>query len=420
MSFLSIAPATARAHVVCLEFGIARDLWDASGPTNGNEFYEEYGRDDGAGSFVAQRWIARVRDDADGRTLWGWQPLDGDGCADFDLPTGVTDLQVQWVRWAMWDADADPDAPDTGNQIVGYNCTPTEECLFQLLDEVIPVDTDGTTELSPDTVLLDDDVTLSDLGLWAATFSEERFASLDEQTTTESRVYIGSDPGGILPATTQADYTFGNQPSVCLETNAANSKFTVAHEYGHLQTIVVATVQNPPRIGEADIDYGGNEHSFNSIERQSAASIEGMANWYAVATWHDLEERPPPGLPNCVMCSASERYIQPSSATSRQPFLVSPTPTDPQCDPPGGPVCGAGDANEWDYLVALSEFYQSSSDPDLRLMFTMVSDFFINGTWVVTGSTGDFWTNFSSRMATHLGSANTDWSTAAAAWSIDQ
>lgn len=100
--------ARAEPHQMCLYLDIGGDFWDASPrAADGKDFREEYGRNEGPTSFPAQRWLARVRDEAADEIVFGWRPLDGNGCAAFELPGGETELTMEWMRWAVWNEEVE-------------------------------------------------------------------------------------------------------------------------------------------------------------------------------------------------------------------------------------------------------------------------------------------------------------------------
>lgn len=135
-------PAHAEPHRVCLYLDIGDLYWDASPrASDGRDFREEYGRNEGPTAYPAQRWLARVRDESTGTIVFGWSPLDGSGYAAFELPPAETELRVEWARWAVWN-----DAPNTGNQLVGYRCDPQMDSCALDIRSRMPADVAaGTT-----------------------------------------------------------------------------------------------------------------------------------------------------------------------------------------------------------------------------------------------------------------------------------
>jgi hypothetical protein len=408
--------AQAEPHQLCLYLDIGDDLWDASPrAADGENFREEYGRNEGSTSYPAQRWLARVRDEATDDIVFGWRPLDGNGCAAFELPGGETELTIEWVRWAVWN-----DAPETGNQLVGYDCNAVMTgCDLLPAARTLPANmATGITEVVIE--LLDTEEI--DLLFWAATFAEERFASQGEQPLDNARIYVGYDPQNVLPGATQADRTFGNQPSVVIDGDSWHSKFTIAHELGHQQTISASQAS----FGSADLDYcydpnvypvapAGcpSNHTFDSHEWQAAAAVEGIAHWYAVSVWNDVD------LVECENCLAGTRYVQPLAADDARAYIV---PRDTAlCTDLDVPQCPAGVGNEWDWLSALRLFRLGApATPSFRTMFRMLSVFYASGTWNANLATDAFWTGLDQTMAAQLGANHAAWQAAAMQMELDR
>ena len=416
-AWLVLLPGSARAqpHRVCLYLDLGALYWDASPrAADGEDFREEYGRNEGALSYPAQRWLAHVRDEDSGLALFGWEPLDATGCAELELPDETTSLRVEWVRWALWE-----DEPETGNQIIGYRCPQPETCAFEQLRQTVPPDrVSGMTAVHVSSL----QVQPTDAVLWAAAFAEDRFAAMGEQPLHDTRIYLGHDPYGVLPGRTQADRTFGNQPSVIIEGRSWHSKFTVAHEYGHQQTINAAN----PGFGPDDLDYCYDPtsypasvadcphiHTMTSHEWQAAAAIEGIASWYAVSTWNDVD------LVECPNCQPGVRYVSPRSATEASTYAVPRTTA--LCTALGEPQCPPGVGNEWDWLSALRMFrLQAPTTPSFHTMLTMLSATFAAGNWSPRSPDGSFWAAFDQTMALHLGANHPAWQNAAMQMELDR
>jgi hypothetical protein len=412
--YLTPAAVRAESHRLCLYLDLGTEFWDASPrAADGRDFDEEYGRYEGPTSYPAQRWLARIRDESADEVVFGWHPLDGSGCAEFGI-AGDTDLTIEWVRWAAWE-----DSPETGNNIIGYDCDPSmSSCTLMVPRTVtLPVNTAaGTTE-----VIVSTSIRPVDLVFWAASFAEERFASLGEQPLVATRMYVSYDPLNVLPGATQADRTFGNQPSVVIQGKSYHSKFTVAHELGHQQTIAAAR----PGFGANDVDYCYDSaayplappgctpnHAMQSHEWQAAAAVEGIAHWYAVATWNDVD------LVECMNCQQGVRFVAPSAPDVAQTFNI-PRQT-PLCTAIGQAECPPGVGNEWDWASGFSMFRTSVPPPTLRSIFGMVSAAYATGNWPPNAPNDAFWVGFSQAMVSHLGPSKAAWDAAASQMELDR
>lgn len=419
---LAVVPVSVEAatHKVCLDFELGPELWDASprpyGPActtqsechaqgydggchdflnvcqmNPTDYGEVYGRWEGERPFVPQRWLARVHE-ANGLDLWGWAPLDEDGCTG-EFETSATDFDVYWTRWAVW---------SNGNQTVGYTCDSMDNCEFQHQEEVLGVEanTEGDPIITTVTIT-DAELDLLPQGpltyaFWSATFSEERASYHDELTTL-----VAYDPTGDFQSGTAASRYLGGYSGFVIKGAGYHSKFVCSHEKGHVETALAPI----PAFSEADIDYDYNMspyHTWESEEYQAAALVEGMANLYALSVWHDLDQ---PGPNNGV-----------DAAMTADLYGAKPVPhffEDPFCD-----MCPAGVGNEWDWASALRVFIEEV-DPPLALVFGIIEAVYDEG-WVASGTTAGFWTNFDTAMQTHLGSDYGDWLDIAEDWGLDR
>jgi hypothetical protein len=439
--------AHAVPHRLCLYFDIGDELWDASPrAADGAELWEEYGRNTGPMGFPAQRRLVHIRDESTGQVVWGWRPLGGwdpfpadatpgcncgvqpppplpedAGCADFELDDPMTTLTVQWTRWSVWGDPQDPTGPATGNQIIGYNCDVTMTgCSFDIPVVVgVPADLAGETNV----VIPFTGVEPVDLPLWAVTFSEDRFAALGEQPLENTTFYVGYDEDNVLPGLTQADRTFGNQPSVVIAGNSYHGKFVAAHEYGHQQTMAASQPSfgrpdlnycySPDTYPAADNDCENPQHLAFSSEWQGAAAIEGFAHWYSASAWHDVDDE------ECGNCLNRTSFIDIQGATMATTYDI---PRDqPFCPATIEDPCPAGVNTEHDWVSALRIYrLNAGTTPDFRTIFTMLESYYDTGTWIAADPSDAFWLGFDDTMEEHLGAGYEDWVTAAQEWRLDR
>ncbi len=280
----------AETRQICVTFGLGSTYADASPRRNGiwipgqpsKDAGETYGRTDQP--FPAIAMLARVRD-ASG-VVWGWAPLDEHGCTgEFETPTNSVTLE--YYDWAYF-------ADDTG--VVAYDCWSGDGCSFEQADVEVTLETGVThyelVHLKPTAPMF-----------WATVFSTFRLSLVHglplyavlTRDETGTRRNLGGWP--------TANYrgTIGDSRGT------DHSKFTLAHEWGHIQTILATT-----DVLASDIDYGytpsmcsddpesenyqpgctpSTQHAIDSLEYQSAASVEGFANWYAMSVWNDESQK---------------------------------------------------------------------------------------------------------------------------------
>ena len=154
------------------------------------------------------------------------------------------------------------------------------------------------------------------------------------------------------------------------------------------------------------------ESPFDKPEWQAGAAVEGMAHWYAVATWNDVD------IVDCSGCQPSTRYVQPFTPTDAVAYVV-PKPK-PVCSAPSV-SCPPGVSNEWDWLSALRLFrINAPVTPSFRIMLRMVSRVYAEGTWITASPSSDFWTAFDQVMVSYLGPLYPAWQAAATQMEIDQ
>lgn len=414
---LCLLSATARAaeHQVCLYLDLGPEFWDASPREyDGYDFEEEYGRNEGDHSYPALRWLARIRDVASDEILFGWDPLDANGCATVSIE-GLREVRFEWIRWASW-----VDGVGSGNQLLGYRCDPATSDCNVLMPRSRTTILDSAL-MGTDVVFLGDDLEPIDWLFWAATFSEDRFAIMDEQPLNDMSVYISYDPSDLLPYETQANWTFGNQASIVFQGESWHSKFTASHELGHQQTIAAVN----PSFPSSDLDYCYDpavypltsmctaNHTMYSHEWQAAAALEGIANWYAVSVWNDVDAL------ECMNCMPNVYLVWPDAADQASAYTVPRG--SPWCTQVAQPACPPGVGNEWDWLSAFRLFRLSPSQPSFRTMFRMLSEFYASGSWTANEPNVTFFAGLEQAMSNHLSAAEqADWTAAAATMELER
>jgi hypothetical protein len=288
-------PATARAeqHRICLVYEDL-NIWDASSRFYGDDAGEDHGRRSPVGDpetllqFVPSHMLARVLDE-DMVSLWGWRPVGSDGC------TGVFDadgtVSVEWMNWSYW--------PETDNSIATGKC---DASSCEIKREVQPV---YLTPGQHDVVFLLEKTKPEDALLWAASSIEDR-GSYNRGITTYGIHFPGSDPAlKPLPGASMAPLVGGN-PTMLFK-GPVHSKYTIGHEYGHAVTLVEIVSQFAPGPVDYCFDpdpndvpppYSCSQHTWESPEWQSAAIVEGFADFYSLAAWNDLPDEGYRGMPN--------------------------------------------------------------------------------------------------------------------------
>ena len=426
-ALLFVAPrlALAAPHDVCLYFDIGGQFWDAS-PYNGEEFKEEFGRHESNKSYPAQRWLAQVLDN-NGDVLFGWEPLDGNGCATVDVTDPSTAHVIRWVRWAHWET--------TGNHVVSYDCE-SDMSTCNLTD--LPTArsfTPGASSVSEVIVGYGSKPTEErrlprDMILWGTSFAEERMVSLGQNTMTDTRSYATYDEGGVMGSTgvlpgesTAAGYLIGNQPGFTVQSDSYHKKFTIAHEYGHISTIAGLVYQPAWTINYCyDKDTYPvvmscpSTHLVKSAEWGAASAIEGLATWFAVAVWHDVDLYPHPNSPNDF-----QTYDVSSSETTSDVYPI-PRP-EPLCNDDGEAPelwCPPGVSNEWDW-TSLFQVMRRDSGISLKKTFQLLAVTYGLGTWNAGSPNRDFYDEVDlAAQMTFSASEYAVWQTASEYWVVHE
>lgn len=375
-------PSTVHAVEVSVCVNVANNpvfMWDYSPTMDGRDALEDFGRLDQPNSLRVPRILTRIR--SNGATVWGWAPVGDDGCTTtFDVEAGTT-LDVDTYWWSYF---------GSGVSVVSLMCDADDS------------DCTGGAETGPAPVPPNGGVL--EFELEATRRSYVHFAA----SFAESRTHTGFPAGAWytrtgIPLNTVANRFAGGKPTANLGGDAFRRKFTVAHEYGHLKTLV----RQIPEFSSADVDYCHGEgacttnHSFSSPEWQAAAAIEGFANFYAMSVWNDIGASPRDGvLVKALDGSSWDCRYQPD------PFMPSPIVPD-ECVDPNSPLtvvadswhhqlncspdaCPAGVAAQADWTFALWDMRLYTAVP-LPTLFDMLS---VAYPWPVNGENQLYWNNF--------------------------
>lgn len=164
-------------------------------------------------------------------------------------------------------------------------------------------------------------------------------------------------------------------------------------------------------------EYGRNEGPTSYPAQrwlaQAVAAVEGIASWYSVSVWNDVD------LVECKNCQSGVRYVHPTSETEALTYAVPRG--SPLCTAMGEPPCPAGVGNEWDWMSAFRLFrLQAPMPPSFRTLFTMLSATYQAGTWPPASADGSFWEAVDLAMVDHLGPHYAAWHDAATQMELDR
>ena len=380
--------AVAASQIVCVHFDLDPVYTDASpagamcnslgcnapDPLTCCDQKEDFGRRDELDRWGAPRLLVQIRG-VDNEVLWGWRPLDGSGCTS-PIETQQTTLSLDYLPWSYSD--------DRNASIVGFNCDADQEperCAFETVSvNNFGLDDSGTTRVTiadPDGggPLLD----LNSL-LWAASFAEER---IPLWTGIVSYLVSTNDGKNV------ANLLVGGQPTANLLHSDARAKFTITHEFGHVQTVLQPLATFGEMFGGDDVDYsfitpGKFIHTRFSPEWQSAAALEGFAEYYSLLVWwkHDTpiaKQLGPAQDPDELIVISDTQFVR---------YI------DFICLPFNLPECPPGVANETDWMAALWNFSLSFSTPTETLRFLSTAYM-----WPVNGESDAYWVNFTDSIA---------------------
>jgi hypothetical protein len=375
------------AHAVEVRVCITVDndpilLWDYSPTLDGRDALDDFGRLDQPNALRVPRILTRIR--SNGATIWGWAPVGNDGCTPvLDIDAGAP-IETENYWWSYFS--------DSDVSVVSLDCPQDDsDCTTapQQIDMQVAPPNGGIIEVELD-------ANRRSYVHFAAAFAESRTPT-SSPAGTEYYTRTG------IPLDTHSNRFAGGKPTANLGEYAFARKFTVAHEYGHLKTLV----QPIPGFSNADVDYCYGDgscsltHTLSSNEWQAAAAIEGFADFYAMSVWNDLDGSTRDGiLVKAQSASAWECRYQPD------PNMPDPTLPD-DCVDANSPLtvvadswhyqldcspdnCPAGVAVQSDWTFALWDMRLNTS-AQLPILLNLLSAAY---PWPINGENQLYWNNF--------------------------
>jgi len=305
--------------------------------------------------------------------LWGWDVLDADGCTgSFD--TDATQVTIDYLPWSRWGS--------TSNQVVMLDCDFSDDCELRAGQ--------GTVAVSSGVYDIEYTDATASIGLrfaihWAMAYAEERKNYHTSQTFYGAQWDTQADTKGA-----QADLLIGRQPTVSIRFTAnARKKYTIAHEYGHLQTLVSVI---PQSLNYEDIDFcypsncadidGMLNHTFDSQEWQSAAAAEGFAHFYAMSVWNDLSE------------SVGVRATPGDDELSINAFKTDGMPTSIYETQYDGAMGDHGTAVERDWAFFLWDLATGTGAIDVSVVMFLLADAYDPAWPAPSDTSSDWWDHF--------------------------
>ncbi|WP_052559437.1 hypothetical protein [Enhygromyxa salina] len=347
---------------------------------DGRDLREDFGRLDEPGSLRFPRLLTSVT--LDGDRIWGWAPLDDEGCStEFDAPVGAT-LEVESYFWSYFS--------ETSVSVVSLDCAGSEiDCHSKGSVKPVPVPPGGGD-------LQVEYATRQSYIHFAAAFAERRVPTAHNETYC-TRTSVG--------ANTISNRFAGGWPTSNIGHSVFASKFSVTHEYGHLKTLVhsVPSFSN----AQADYCYGGPNDctltwSAESTEWQSAAAIEGFADFFAMLVWNDVSAAPRDGVKAwSVSGSQWQCRYHPDTNELGEPTLPDDCILDgsdlttiadswhhqANCEPD---MCPSGVATASDWAFALWDMRVLTSVPSATLLGLLSLSY----PWKVNGTSSTYFDEF--------------------------
>jgi hypothetical protein len=309
-------------RVFCPRFDLDEGYQDAASKSG---IIEDFGVKDDPNRWEPKAMLVQVMDEQN-NVLLGWTPLDASGCTPPVWTPSPSDQHFV-LHYVLWSHFVRPQVPDTF--VIIYDCEQLQPCALAeayspwvTAQGAMVKDTQFVHSAEPGQTFREELMVY-----WATAFAEWRL-SMGVDAHIYARVLGAADQGGgqVLECPTgycpngtscemkgqimvnhcrpktRANTAVGGHPTLDIAAGASDGvkgsgapeeKFTIAHELGHLQTIWVLGFS--PMM--AFVNYGwclatsySSSHAANTPEWQSAALVEGFADFYATAVFNELED----------------------------------------------------------------------------------------------------------------------------------
>jgi hypothetical protein len=391
-------------RVFCPRFDLDEGYTDATAQAG---LLEDFGLKDDQDRWEPEAMLVRILDDQ-GNVRLGWGPLGDDGCTPPVWTPSATDTEF-WLQYALWSHFVRAPLPDTF--VIVYDCEQMQPCDLQrpyvdwttaqgaLVQETRFVASAEEGQQLREELLV----------YWASAYAESRI-TMGIDAHLYARVLGSSDQGGgqVLPCPsgycphgttceagplmfdhcrpkTRANKNLGGHPTIDIAASAVDGakysgapeeKFTIAHELGHLQTIWVPGFDlkmSDINYGWCSVNPGGGDHRLDSPEWQSAALIEGFADFYAVAVFNQIED-------GAWFRDGADKIADVENDTMRFQAKCQATLDEQMlngdCGQPGdATMCtDAGASNEIDWAGTLWDFTKVVGESELPNVLRLLSD----------------------------------------------
>jgi hypothetical protein len=388
-------------RVFCPRFDLDWEYEDANSKA---DMREDFGLQDDPDRWEPKAMLVQVFDADSGDVRLGWGPLDANGCTPPVWTPSSADTEFG-LQYALWSHFVRPAQPDTF--MIVYDCEQMQPCALPRPYVEWTTAQGGAVQETRFIGSADPGQQFREelLVYWASAFSESR-VSMGVDAHLYARVLGSADlgggqflacPTGYCPngttcemkggvpyehcrTKTRGTRNVGGHPTLDIAASAVDgadnsghpeSKFTISHELGHVQTLWVSesgTMIESVNYGWCELVSTDRTHTFDSPEWQAAALIEGFADFYAVAVFNRLEEgawydgmdvengtmRFQAGCPaSLAMLKMDNKCLQPGDATD---------------------CADAGASNEIDWAGTLWDFTKVVGAQQLPSVLALLSD----------------------------------------------